>query len=311
MDSELADLPIITPAQVERLADAAFLTDADGTITVWNTAATDLLGHPATRAVGGQCALLLEGVRMHGRPVCTPTCLLLQGLSFTPKSSRTAPHPDIMARHADGGRLNPSVVGIAVSVVGVPMLLHVLRHDAHSERDSLTGSLGRDAFTVRVLDEQNRALRAGSSLAVALIDVDGLKAINDAHGHATGDRVLVAVADALRAGRRVDLVARWGGDEFVAPLPDATPVEGMRRLQRTLLFLGQTIALEGRPPSFSAGVAKLEPKARFSTAIHAADKALYRAKRRGGACVLLAKSEPHGSELLLLPSNYVGSGPAR
>ena len=80
MDSELADLPIITPAQVERLADAAFLTDADGTITVWNTAATDLLGHPATRAVGGQCALLLEGVRMHGRPVCTPTCLLLQGL---------------------------------------------------------------------------------------------------------------------------------------------------------------------------------------------------------------------------------------
>ena len=194
----------------------------------------------------------------------------------------------MVARHADGGRLNLSVVAIAVSVDGIPMLLHLLRHDAHSDHDPLTGSLSRDAFTVRVLDEQNRALRVGSSLAVALVDVDGLKAINDAHGHATGDRLLIGIADALRAGRRADLVARWGGDEFVVLLPDATPVEGTRRLRRTLRLLSQTVTREGHPTTFSAGVAQLAPEAPFTMPIQVADKALYRAKRRGGACVLVA-----------------------
>ena len=294
MDPGPADLPMITPAQVERLADAAFLTDAQGTITAWNPAATELLGHPATRAVGSRCAVLLEGVKMHGAPVCTHPCLMVQGLLPTQRSSRTpahpTAHPDMVARHSDGGRLNLSVVAMAVSVDGIPMLLHLLRHDAHSEHDPLTGSLSRDAFIVRVLDEQNRALRIGSSLAVALVDVDGLKAINDAHGHATGDRLLIGIADALRAGRRADLVARWGGDEFVVLLPDATPVEGSRRLRRTLRLLRQTVTLEGKLATFSAGVARLEPQAPFTMAIQMADKALYQAKRRGGACVLVAKA---------------------
>jgi diguanylate cyclase (GGDEF)-like protein len=213
----------------------------------------------------------------------------------TRRSSRTPAHPmahpDMVARHSDGGRLNLSVVAMAVSVDGIPMLLHLLRHDAQSEHDPLTGSLSRDAFTVRVLDEQNRALRIASSLAVALVDVDGLKAINDAHGHATGDRLLIGVADALRAGRRADLVARWGGDEFVVLFPDATPVEGARRLRRTLRLLRHTVALEGKPATFSAGVAQLEPQAPFTMAFQMADKALYRAKRRGGACVLVANAQ--------------------
>jgi PAS domain-containing protein len=61
MNPEPADVPMITPAQVERLADAAFLTDPNGMIAVWNRAATELLGHPASRAVGGRCAVLLAG----------------------------------------------------------------------------------------------------------------------------------------------------------------------------------------------------------------------------------------------------------
>jgi diguanylate cyclase (GGDEF)-like protein len=296
MNPEPADVPMITPAQVERLADAAFLTDPNGMIAVWNRAATELLGHPASRAVGGRCAVLLEGVKMYGAPVCAQPCLMVQGLLPTRRRSRSAAyasaHPDMVARHAAGGRIHLSVVAIAVSVDGTPMLLHLLRHDAHSERDPLTGSLSRDAFTVRVLDEQNRALRIGSSLAVALVDVDGLKAINDAHGHATGDRLLIGTADALRIGRRADLVARWGGDEFVVLLPDAMPVEGARRLRRTLRLLGRAVTVEGQAATFSAGVASLDRQAPFTIALQAADEALYRAKRRGGACVLVGNTRP-------------------
>ncbi|MGA7911025.1 MAG: diguanylate cyclase [Candidatus Dormiibacterota bacterium] len=289
------DLPTITRAQVARLADAAFLTDADGAITAWNTAAAELLGHPATNAVGRRCAVLLEGVKVHGAPVCTHPCLIEQRLLATQRISRTpahpTAHPDMVARHSDGGRLNLSVVAMAVAVDGIPMLLHLLRHDAQSGHDPLTGSLSRDAFTVRVLDEQNRALRIGSSPAVALVDVDGLKAINDAHGHATGDRLLIGIADALRAGRRADLVARWGGDEFVVLLPDAAPVEGARRLRRTLRLLRHTVTVGGEPATFSAGVAQLEAQAPFTMALQMADEALYKAKRRGGACVLVARAQ--------------------
>jgi diguanylate cyclase (GGDEF)-like protein len=286
---EPADYPTVTEDQVQRLVDAAFLTDPDGRIAVWNAAATELLGHPAESAVGGQCAALLEGVKMHGTPVCLHPCPMVQGLLPSRRASRTAAHPDMLVRRTDGQRINLSVIAMAVCFDGVPMLMHLLRNEPQSERDPLTGTLNRDAFTVRVLDEQNRALRTSSSLSLALIDVDGLKAINDAQGHSTGDRLLIAVADSLRAGRRADLVGRWGGDEFVALLPDATPMEGARRLRRTLDSLGRTVTIGGQPATFSAGVVQLEPHDPLTTVFAAADVALYRAKQAGRARVLIGR----------------------
>lgn len=91
-----------------------------------------------------------------------------------------------------------------------------------SETDELTRVRRRGAGVQQLQREMDRARRVGERLVVAFIDVDGLKAVNDAGGHAAGDALLVAVADAMRAClRSYDLIVRVGGDEFICVLPKA------------------------------------------------------------------------------------------
>jgi diguanylate cyclase (GGDEF)-like protein len=83
-------------------------------------------------------------------------------------------------------------------------------------RDRLTGALNRHGVQERISDLVALAARHQQPVFAVFLDVDGLKAVNDTHGHASGDAVLVATADAIRAAlRATDLVGRWGGDEFV------------------------------------------------------------------------------------------------
>jgi diguanylate cyclase (GGDEF)-like protein len=299
----------LSTAQVEALSDAAFATDADGHVVAWNTAAERLVGQPADLAVGQSCAELLGGVDRDGHHVCSRHCPMLQGLLPTRRAavdwfgrggwqtSTLGPrwskvHPDMLIRGADGGRSSVTVIALPAILDGAPALLHLLREAPLAERDPLTGALSRDGFAVRALDEQNRARRTGLSVSLAIVDIDGLKTINDTHGHDHGDRVLVAVTAALRSGRREDLVGRWGGDEFVVLLPETDGVEASRRLSRTLDTLGGQMLVGGRPVTYSAGVVDLDPFEPLASAIAGADEALYRAKNAGRARVFTGRAVP-------------------
>src|SRR5678815_298156 len=102
------------------------------------------------------------------------------------------------------------------------------RLEALSETDALTGLANRRAFRRRLTDDLRRARRYGSPVSLLLVDVDGLKRINDERGHSAGDRVIRRVADAITATlREADLGARWGGDEFAVLMPD-TPGDAAR-----------------------------------------------------------------------------------
>jgi diguanylate cyclase (GGDEF)-like protein len=286
-----ARLPAITDDQVQALADPAFVTDPAGMVAVWNRAAAHLLGYSSAEAVGSRCATLLDGVGPGGAQVCTHPCPMLLGLLPTRRSQRNAQrfgrHPDMLTRDTSGERASVTVIAVPVTIDDDPMLLHLLRAQPFGERDSLTGALNRDAFTVRALDEQNRAARLGSALALALVDVDGLKSINDGHGHPTGDRVLSAVAATLRAGRRSDLVGRWGGDEFAVLLPDTCGSDAVARLQRSLDALKQSVTVGGRSVTCSGGVVEMEAGVPFPSLMQRADATMYRVKRSGRGRVLL------------------------
>ena len=109
-----------------------------------------------------------------------------------------------------------------------------------SETDALTGLPNRRALRRRVTDEIRRASRYGLPVSLLLLDVDGLKRINDERGHAAGDRVIRRVAAWITATiRGSDLGARWGGDEFAIVMPNAMSAAAHHMGERLMTHLSE------------------------------------------------------------------------
>jgi diguanylate cyclase (GGDEF)-like protein len=150
------------------------------------------------------------------------------------------------------------------------------RDRSHAGIDGLTGALRRERGLADLQVEIDRVRRSDGRLVLAFVDVDGLKAINDAEGHAAGDQLLRDVAAALRAGlRSYDLVVRHGGDEFLCALP-GTDVEGARRrFDEVVTSLMKHCPLA----SVSIGLAALDRGDTLDELTARADGALYTGRR--------------------------------
>jgi diguanylate cyclase (GGDEF)-like protein len=175
-----------------------------------------------------------------------------------------------------------------------------------SVTDPLTGLANRRRLRAAFSDENARAARYGTPLALLLIDLDNLKTINDQHGHACGDRALQLVAESLRtSSRATDLAARYGGDEFIVLAVNTSATEALalaHRIGATVRRLGAASVKrgKGREPikhTVSIGVADLELAAAptFESLHAAADHALYAAKAAGRDCAVAAAPEESGS----------------
>lgn len=151
--------------------------------------------------------------------------------------------------------------------------------------DELTGLPNRRAFIEEVGRGLNRAHRAGTPFALAILDIDHFKQVNDRFGHDAGDQVLRDVASVMRRSlREGDLVARVGGEEFGIFLPDVGAEVGVQRLERLLSSIRSACMIGGEPVTASIGLvhaSEAEPKAAYDTLYSLADQALYRAKRSG------------------------------
>jgi diguanylate cyclase (GGDEF)-like protein len=149
--------------------------------------------------------------------------------------------------------------------------------------DPLTG-LANYRRLISVLEaELDRSRRTQRPFSVVLLDMDGLKAINDHYGHLTGSRAIVRLSKILRShSRAIDTAARYGGDEFAVVLPEASPDIAGRVVSR----IRERLSAEAEPPalSVSAGVAAFpEDGDTPEKLLGAADRALYGMKRRGGS----------------------------
>lgn len=154
----------------------------------------------------------------------------------------------------------------------------------NSTTDALTGLCNRRELERRLELELGRARRYGLLLSVLVLDVDGLKAINDRWGHARGDAALRTVAEALvRSCRQADLPSRYGGDEFVVLAPSTTAKEAVELAERLRRRLRDRDP-EARPwlaPRVSVGIADSSWTTAGDALLAAADAALYTAKAAG------------------------------
>jgi diguanylate cyclase (GGDEF)-like protein len=168
------------------------------------------------------------------------------------------------------------------------LLFSALKNNLENEkelarRDPLTDALNRRAFFDLTEHEINRSQRYDLPLTVAYIDLDNFKAVNDQLGHQVGDELLLSVVSTIRSNiRSTDVLARFGGDEFVILLPD-TPGDAVRKfLNKMHDNLNQAMARSGWPVSFSIGAVtySMVPST-VDEVIRYADELMYSVKHGG------------------------------
>ncbi len=188
-------------------------------------------------------------------------------------------------------------VNVALAIFAVPTVLLARRFIMHAQLvaqsriDTKTGLLNASTWEREAEVEIARAVRTGTPLALALVDIDHFKVVNDTYGHLVGDKALRAVTDALRSQLRAyDLAGRFGGEEFVVLLPQAREMDAINvaeRLRAHIASLSIPVhdGIESGPSiklTISVGVAALDGASRELTEmLAAADAALYYAKEAG------------------------------
>jgi diguanylate cyclase (GGDEF)-like protein/PAS domain S-box-containing protein len=274
---------------IDNVVDAIVVVDPQLMMVYANRAAEDLVGRPGRTAAGnsgielihpddrdqvfGDLATLLA---RPGERERTEFQVLTRGgwMWVEAMATNLIDHPDV------GG-----------VVVSFRNLTHQRALERSATRDPLTDLANRTVLADRLADELKRSREQGFRLAVLFIDLDDFKLINDSLGHGVGDRVLVRVADRLRACiSEAELIARFGGDEFVVLLSDlprsTAAVDASTDVARRLLEkLTQPLRLGGIDHHLSASIGIALSSA---DVIHAeellrdADTAMYRAKSRRG-----------------------------
>ena len=197
-------------------------------------------------------------------------------------------------RQALGDQEN-QIVSIIARELGGPIRMATLVEEAQrlATIDPLTGLMNRRAFLNSLDIEIERSMRLDTPLALMLMDVDHFKAINDNRGHASGDSVLAAIGRLIvKQARRVDLVARWGGEEFVVALVGADSVTGLTAAERYREAIQRLTVLDHSgspiPVTASFGIAVLEAGESIESVIDRADRAMYAGKTAGRNCVRLS-----------------------
>jgi diguanylate cyclase (GGDEF)-like protein/PAS domain S-box-containing protein len=278
---------------VRSAAEGIVLADVGGRITTVNPAFLALTGAALADLVGRPPAML-------GRPdgnARRPLWALVRGAGHwsgegTCRRTTGETVPVWMTLSAVR---DPTIKGAAGFVALVSDMTERRAVEAtmrfQATHDPLTALANRGAFLAAL----DGAIRTGEGpAAVFFLDLDGFKPVNDQHGHGVGDELLCAVARRLeRCVRRSDLVARFGGDEFIVLLRDPAGAQVPRRVAQSIIdAVAEPYRIEGLElrVSASVGVALVPAHGRTAHAVvTAADRAMYAAKRRGGGRLQLAK----------------------
>jgi len=175
-----------------------------------------------------------------------------------------------------------TAAGVAFALGRLTSRSEVVAARREANTDALTGLTNRAGL----MHQLHNRTRKGLPYAVFLFDLNGFKPVNDRHGHRTGDELLAALGDRLRADFPEQVTARLGGDEFVVVLDGAYPYEVLETFgARVIRTVERPVRLTGVPEpvkiSAAIGIAVSRPSESPRCTLHAADQAMYRSKILG------------------------------
>lgn len=265
------------------------VSDTSGSIVDCNASFSRITGYAREELLGKNPRTLSSGRQSRAFYREMWNTLLTQGFwegelwNRHKDGTEFAEHLTLSAVRDEHGVLQ-NFVGIVSDVTALHEHRKQLEHVAYHDR--LTGLPNRVLLADRLQMAMTQCARRNQSLAVAYLDLDGFKAINDTHGHATGDQVLVALAERMRqALREGDTLSRFGGDEFVVVLPDVGSGEGLDPvLLRLLQAAADSVLVDDQPLQVSASIGVTvypQDLVDADQLLRHADQAMYVAKQTG------------------------------
>jgi diguanylate cyclase (GGDEF)-like protein/PAS domain S-box-containing protein len=280
--------------------EGIMITAADGAIIDVNQAFTRITGYPRAEVLGQNPRLLSSGLQGPEFYACMWQSLQEKGHWHSEIWNRRK-NGEIFAEMQTISCVRDSQGNVQQYVALFSDITRYKEHERQMERiahyDALTTLPNRVLLADRLQQAMAEALRYGWKLAVAYLDLDGFKAVNDLHGHEAGDRLLTRVAAKMKlALRESDTLARLGGDEFVAVLLDLEDHElSLPMLDRLLYAASQPVAIDGTLLQVSASIGltfypQTEP-VDADQLLRQADQAMYQAKLGGKNCVRLFDAE--------------------
>jgi diguanylate cyclase (GGDEF)-like protein/PAS domain S-box-containing protein len=282
---------------LDSLFDGVYFVDPDKKITFWNKAAERITGYSKEEVIGSRCSdNLLRHVDENGHELCLTGCPL--AATIKDGCIREA---HVYLHHKQGHRVPVSVRSSPVRdedgavIGGVEIfsdnsnLLQILREMERLKKDAYVDELtnvGNRRFCEMTLQTRLFELKSfGVPLGLIFLDLDNFKQYNDIHGHATGDEILIMTGRTItNILRRMDSIARWGGEEFVVILPHID-VEVLQEVsERMRSFIESTYLVSGDKrfnitASIGATMALLEDTP--SSIIQRADRLMYESKASG------------------------------
>jgi diguanylate cyclase (GGDEF)-like protein/PAS domain S-box-containing protein len=283
---------------LDKVNEGVYFVNRDRKITSWNDEAEQLTGYTAAEAVGRRCSENFLGhVDEIGRPLCLTGCPLASVMrDGQPRMV------EFFLTHKLGHRVPVTVRALPVrnargNIVGAVELFsrtaaknnvekRVTELEHLAFRDGLTALPNRRFMEMKVEQALEEHKKFGRLYGLLMFDLDHFKQVNDNYGHEIGDALLKAVANSLVLGQRtVDIIGRWGGEEFLILMPDLDAVELGDLAERSRILIAQSSVISGTAPvtvTASIGATVLVHADSATSAIRRVDELMYQSKHSGG-----------------------------